>query len=224
MQDLNLNRQSIFPVIDFNFALNTDLGLIRYIRSNYQDERAFRLDVLNRSDRELLSLLSSRINANPLSIVSTDNNMKNIDSLYESFVNNVYDEMISLSSYDISTRDFIQLIMKCGMNVIGSTPIITVSNELEQSAISKFCNCKASDIVYTDTQTLLSKDVFYVKDYMFFTKYNLCDKLIGKTIYIQPLQYSLNYFESELGKFLTLNNKIILFGTDHRKTKEKSNE
>lgn len=217
MQNLSLNRQSIFPVIDFNFALNTDLGLIRYIRSNYQDERAFRLDVLNRSDRELLSLLSSRINSNPLSIISTDDNMRNIDLLYESFVNNAYNDMINLSSYDIPTRDFIQLIMKCGMNVIGSTPIITVSNEIEQLAISKFCNCKVSDIVYADTQILLSKDVFYVKDYMFFTKYNLCDKLAGKTIYIQPLQYSLNYFESEPGKFLTLNNKIILFGTDHRK-------
>lgn len=224
MQNLDVTGQNIFPVIDFNFALNTDLGLIRYIRENYQDERAFRLDILNRSDRELLSLLSSRTNINPLSIISVDQNAENIDSLYESFISNVYTDMINLSSYDVSIRKFVQMMIKYGLSMIGSTPIISISNDIERDAIVKFCDCKSNDVVYVDTNTLLSKDVFYVKDYSFFVKYNLCDKLVGKTIYIQPLQYSLDYFGSEQGKYLTLNNKIILFGEDHRKTKEKVDE
>ena len=139
--------------------------------------------------------------------------------------------MINLSSYDVSIRKFVQMMIKYGLSMIGSTPIISISNDIERDAIIKFCDCKSNDVVYVDTNTLLSKDVFYVKDYSFFVKYNLCDKLVGKTIYISHLthllslnQYSLDYFGSEQGKYLTLNNKIILFGEDHRKTKEKVDE
>ena len=74
----NLNGKILAPLIDFDFIVNTELGLIRFIREQYQDDRAFKLDILNKSDREILSLLYSRLNYNPLSIISTDNNSKNI--------------------------------------------------------------------------------------------------------------------------------------------------
>ena len=81
----NLNGRVLNAVIDFDFIVNTELGLVRFIRDNFQDDRVFDLDVLNKSDREILSLLCSRDNPNPLSIISTQENMRDIDPLYNSF-------------------------------------------------------------------------------------------------------------------------------------------
>jgi len=78
----NLNGRTVNSVIDFDLIVNTDIGLIRFIRENYKDPRAFRLDILEKSDREILSLLSSRENINPLSVISTEENMHDIDGLY----------------------------------------------------------------------------------------------------------------------------------------------
>ena len=77
----NLNGRVLNAVIDFDFIVNTELGLVRFIRDNFQDDRVFDLDVLNKSDREILSLLCSRKNPNALSIISRRENMWGIDPL-----------------------------------------------------------------------------------------------------------------------------------------------
>ena len=63
----NLNGHVVNSVIDFNMIVNTDIGLIKFIQDSYQDNRVFKLEDINRSDREILSLLYSRKNSNPLS-------------------------------------------------------------------------------------------------------------------------------------------------------------
>ena len=81
----NLNGRVLSALIDFDLVVNTELGLIRFIRENFQDDRAFNLETLNKSDREILSLLYSRKNENPLSIISTEDNLGDIDKLYNFF-------------------------------------------------------------------------------------------------------------------------------------------
>ena len=94
----NLNGRVLTAIIDFDLVVNTELGLIRFIRENFQDERAFNLKTLNRSDREILSLLFSRKNDNPLSIISTDENLVDIGNIYKSFIDNYKQEIIDHSN------------------------------------------------------------------------------------------------------------------------------
>ena len=72
------NGKTLHTLLDFDFIVNTELGLIRLIREEYRDSRAFNMDIVDKSDREILSLLSSRKNSNPLSIISTDENFDDI--------------------------------------------------------------------------------------------------------------------------------------------------
>ena len=62
----NLNGRVVTSVIDFDLIVNTDIGLIKFIQGNFQDDKVFDLEKLNRSDRTILSLLYSRNNTNPL--------------------------------------------------------------------------------------------------------------------------------------------------------------
>ena len=58
--NINLSGRILSTLIDFNFLVDTDIGLIRFIREKFQDNRVFKLDELNKSDRSILSLLYSR--------------------------------------------------------------------------------------------------------------------------------------------------------------------
>ena len=64
-----MEGKKLSALIDYDFIVNTEFGLIRFIREFYQDEDVFDLNVLNKSDREILSLLYSRTHYNPLSII-----------------------------------------------------------------------------------------------------------------------------------------------------------
>ena len=50
----NLNGRVVTSVIDFDLIVNTDIGLIKFIQDSYQDNRVFKLEDINRSDREIL--------------------------------------------------------------------------------------------------------------------------------------------------------------------------
>lgn len=209
----NLNGRVITALIDFDLVVNTELGLIRFVREKFQDERAFKLEVLNRSDKEILSLLFSRKNPNPLSIISTEENLPDIDKLYDSFFKSYKKEIIDRANSDAHIFKFAKYVVTSSSN-LGVNAFFAVDDDLERSSLVEHFGSMTKTIEKSIPKNLLSRDVYYIKDYRFFTDRNLQDKIAGKKIYMSPRQYNKDYFE-DVTNSLTSRNVFILFGKDY---------
>ncbi len=218
--NINLNGKVLSALIDFELIVDMDIGLIKFIRNNFQDDRAFKLDILNKSDRYILSLLYSRTNWNPLSIISTEENLSDIDELYKSFFDTYKKEILKESITYRSINEFISMIFEAGIN-FGVNPILYVKDELEENEIIRFFGInKFLDTI--NKKSLSSKDIYYVKDYLFFTNNGLDKSLVQKNIYISPRKYNIEYIHNDKNRF-TEYNEFILFGKDYSKQEETSN-
>ena len=213
----NLNGRVLTAIIDFDLVVNTELGLIRFIRENFQDERAFNLKTLNRSDREILSLLFSRKNDNPLSIISTDENLGDIGNLYKSFMDNYKQEIINHSNSDSTIYKFSQYVVNSFAN-FGVNAFFGVNDDIEKVSLSTHFGSSVKTISKKEAQSIASRDIYYIKDYHFFTDINLQDKIARKKIYFSPRQYNLDYFE-EVENSLTSRNVYVTFGKDYSKNR-----
>ena len=196
---MDINGRTANSVIDFDFIVNTDIGLLRFIRENFRDDRAFKIDILDKSDRELLSLLSTRENSNPLSIVSTEENMKDIDGLYKSFFDNYRKRIIYKSISDSAIIRFVNMMLISG-TASGSRCSIIVHNKDEQEFISKHFKISTSDKLLNidDSSTMKMfeiADPFYIKDYTFFTSINYFPE--GKNLYFHKYLYNEKYVIDE---------------------------
>ena len=200
-------------LIDFHYISNTDIGLLRLIREKYEDERVFKLDILNKSDREILSLLYFRTNWNPLSIISTDSNMENIDVLYNSFFSKYEEEIIQKSIMPVSIYNFVNTVLTA--TGAGVAPVLCAHNDLERSALKK--KKKKARIVNYAPSEITTKDLFYVKDYRFFTELDI--SVMHKHIYCIYSKYNADYFMNT-ESVLTRSNEIFNVNTIH-KTGEK---
>ncbi len=214
----NLNGKTLNAIIDFDFIVNSELGLIRFIKSKYQDPRAFKLDILNKSDRDILSLLYSRNNYNPLSIISTEENMNDIDSLYNSFFENYKREIIDLSIAESSIVQFVRLTIQARSNY-GINLSIAIKDDLEINEIRSHFNGFNSCIEKSEVNTIKARNPLYVKDYKFFID-NGIDEISDKNIYTSPRKYNIDYFVNT-DSVLTRNNKFMLMGKDYSKGENK---
>lgn len=218
----NLNGRTLNAAIDFDFIVNTDMGLIRFIRNNFQDSRAFNLDVLNMGDRIILSLLYLRVFPNPLSIISTEENFNDIDKLYDSFFENYKQDIIDLSLAENAIVDFVHMVTIARSN-FGINPFIFVRDEIEKQEIVKHFNF-TQFVNKSDTIGIKSKDPYYIKDYRFFLDNGIkVTDIEHKKIYTSPMQYNINYFEENESP-LTRNNAFMLMGKDWRPKEINSNE
>lgn len=214
----NLNGKVLNPLIDFNFILDTEIGLIRLIREQFQDDRAFKLDILNKSDRAILSLLYSRKDPNPLSVISTEDNIEHIDALYKSFMDNCKEEIIQRSVAENQIMSFVTMAINSEAN-FGLNITLVCADELEKKELSSHFN-KPKIITYEDRDIILTKDIYYVKDFKFFTQNKLEKKIRRRKIYMKPYQYNIDYFEN-ITNPLTSRNVFMLMGKDNR---EKNND
>ncbi len=215
---MNIPGQIITVIVDYNFIVNTDLGLIRFIRNQFQDPRAFNLDTVNKKDAELLTLLYSRKDKNPLSIISTEENMKDIDKLYESFFKEYKKEICGLSTTQKSVMKFIRMGLTIKTNS-GIKMTLGVNDEFEYNDIEK--HFKTVSIVYNNTEPLRNYGAYYIKDFSYIEQYNL-SSVQNKKFYIPPLEYNFLYLSDH--KSFAKNNAIVMTGTDYAKlyTKEKT--
>ena len=218
-----LNGKSLNALIDFDFIVDIDFGIIRFIRENYADKRAFKLDVLDKSDKEILSLLSTRDNWNPLSIISSEENMNDIDDLYNSFFEKYKEQIIHRSVAEVSITDFVSLAIEEGFNM-GINVTISVSDDVEESEIlSHFDRVNILKKSVQSSKDILMYDPIYVKDYRTFTKLGLENDIQNKKIYITPRKYNIDYFVKTENS-LTRNNALALMGKKYDVPGEKENE
>ncbi len=211
-----INGKSINILIDFDLIINTDFGLIQFIKQNYMDERAFNLDTLNSPETTMMELLYSRKNWNPLSVISTDENMDNIDNLYKSFFDTYKREILRLSVTQKSIDTFLRLMTPASSN-LGIIPNVAVNDDIER----KFIDYRYDGFNFiskNDVDTIASKDAFYIKDYMIFKNVPI-ENIKGKKIYLLPLEYSLDHFTNPQSSEYILNNtnEFVIFGIDYRK-------
>lgn len=212
MENINLSGRVLNTLIDFNLLVDTDIGLIRFIRNNFQDDRVFKLDIINKSDRYILSLLYSRENWNPLSIISTEDNIKDIDKLYKSFFDEYKQDILKLSLTQKSLNRFVELMFH-NSSTFGINPSIYVIDELEEYEVGRFF--EIYNIINTkDKKILRSKDVYYVKDYRFFTTNHIENTIVQKKIYISPRKYNMIYIQNHSNR-LTTYNDFISIGKDY---------
>ena len=199
----NLNGRMMNALIDFNFIVNTDIGLIRFIRDQFADERAFNLNTLSKSDRKILSLLSCRNNWNPLSIISVEDNLSNIDKLYNSFFRDYKKEIINLSITKNNIYDFVNTMILAGSGNGFHTKIF-VEDDYEKQFISKHFK-RVIYINKKDKETIQTMDPYYVKDYRFFVEHKF--NISGKNIYVYNYPYNIEFFKNQESK-LTRTNAI----------------
>lgn len=199
--NVNLNGRTMSALIDFNFIIDTDIGLIRFIRKNFNDERAFIPEIINKSDREILSLLYCRKNWNPLSIITTEENKDNIDKLYDSFFRDYKKEIIHLSVSKNSILEFTTTMLIAGSSSGFSTKIF-INDKIEKEFVSRHIN-RPLFLSIEDKKTIMTMDPFYVKDYRFFLNNNI--EVSGKNIYLLGYDYNIDYYKNTDSK-LTRNN------------------
>lgn len=199
--NVNLNGRTMSALIDFNFIIDTDIGLIRFIRKNFNDERAFIPEIINKSDREILSLLYCRKNWNPLSIITTEENKDNIDKLYDSFFRDYKKEIIHLSVSKNSILEFTTTMLIAGSSSGFSTKIF-INDKIEKEFVSRHIN-RPLFLSIEDKKTIMTMDPFYVKDYRFFLNNNI--EISGKNIYLLGYDYNIDYYKNTDSK-LTRNN------------------
>lgn len=199
--NVNLNGRTMSALIDFNFIIDTDIGLIRFIRKNFNDERAFISEIINKSDREILSLLYCRKNWNPLSIITTEENKNNIDKLYDSFFRDYKKEIIHLSVSKNSILDFTTTMLIAGSSSGFSTKIF-INDKIEKEFVARHIN-RPLFLSIEDKKTIMTMDPFYIKDYRFFLNNNI--EVSGKNIYLLGYDYNIDYYKNTDSK-LTRNN------------------
>lgn len=196
---MDINGRITNSIIDFNFIVDTDIGLLRFIRENFRDNRAFNIDILDKSDRELLSLLSTRENLNPLSIISTDENLKDIDGLYKSFFDNCRIDILNKSMSSSSVIRFTNLMLVSGTES-GTTCFVTIHNKDEKAFILKHFKLNSSDklLNINDKSTIdiiQIADPIYAKDYTFFANIDIFPE--GKNLYFHKYKYNEKYITDE---------------------------
>lgn len=215
----NLNGHVLSTIIDFDMIVNTDIGLIKFIQDSYQDNRVFKLEDINRSDREILSLLYSRKNPNPLSAFVNENYIEEIDSLYKSFFDSYKQEILDHSIIFSNIYKFVSMALANGTS-LGINVAIAIRDGLEEQELDKHFNTSSLLNKDSDRSFIMQREAFYVNDYLFFGKNR--EKTLHKKIYIAPMQYTLDFLEKDESKFVT-QNQFILFGEDFRLKGENKN-
>ena len=208
-----MEGKKLSALIDYDFIVNTEFGLIRFIREFYQDEDFFDLDVLNKSDREILSLLYSRSNYNPLSIICRNSNTDFLSQLYDGFFDEYKKEIIGASITSTSIVNFIKMMLTSSVSNVS----ICVRDDIEEDNIKAYFK-RCNTIRRNNVSYIKTFDVFYVKDYKFFTDNEYRPK--GKNIYLTNRKYNLLFLQN--GNNYFYNNSVTIVGKYHYKG-EKTN-
>lgn len=212
------NGKTIHAIIDFDFIINTDIGIIRFIRDKYSTNKELDQEILNKRDRYLLSLLYTRENINPLSIIVKDGSPLNIDNLYKGLLNQWNESILKYSLVDESTLTFIRTLAELNAGS-GVAYKVSVKSDIEERIISKLV--EKVNVKRISAQDILEADTLYFRDYSFLERYNVDPiKVKHKTLYTTSRLYNINYFNEH--EELLKNN--VVYSMENTRFMEKENE
>ena len=212
------NGKTIHAIIDFDFIINTDIGVIRFIRDKYSANKELNQEILNKRDRYLLSLLYTRENINPLSIIVKDGSPLNIDNLYKGLLNQWNESILKYSLVDESTLTFVRTLAELNAGS-GVAYKVSVKSDIEERIISKLV--EKVNVKRISAQDILEADTLYFRDYSFLERYNVDPiKVKHKTLYTTSRLYNINYFNEH--EELLKNN--VVYSMENTRFMEKENE
>lgn len=181
--------RTLYPLIEFDLIYSKDIGVVRYIQKYINHIDGLDLSKLkNMSDREILSLIYSRKNKNPLSIIPTTKRVSNsfFDKIYNSFMESNKKEIVSSSPF----TDFgYAVTMYVSKQIDGIDPYILVSSSYEEDRLKSEPLLKNAHIIYGDSidvHTPVTINPYYLNsayDLLNVSK-QFKDKFKGKSVYI----------------------------------------
>lgn len=167
----NVQIYTINPLFDFQSICDTDLGLYRLIKEDYYDRSVFDNNLFDSSDERFIkTVLLCRKQFNPLFIFCKKNALsdKEMDDIYEEFLNKEYDRILELST---PTTIMNIASMSIKTNKIVNATILCATNK-EKEWVNKYnhkLKCIISD--YKDVD-LNNYDALYIKDIYTLLLYN----------------------------------------------------
>lgn len=202
-----LQGKILNPLICFDTIFSKEMGLIKMIQSTCVENKLFDLkSIQNKSDREILSLLQSRDNPNPLSIFQFNGD---IDEIYEDMTDHYYETILNESPFTDFGYPVIAYVSSMFDNI---DPYILVSSEMEEDKVRGIKELKNANIIINDSVDVTcfgSVDPYYINSYTDLYSDNLqdifYDKMIGKNIYLSNVPY--NYEFIKAGEYGKLSNK-----------------
>lgn len=180
-----LAKKSSNILFEFDSLVDTDLGLLIYIQLSFKNSKYFNNIVMKSSDYVLKSLLLTRKNRNPLSVIIDNKYKDSIDSLYKELIDSKYEDILSISK-PLSIFRFLETLKKTDGLLNCS---VLCKSDLEVKAIKKFDNtvpCSTSGYNYN----LAEANALYIKAFEDIIKYKNVNDL---SIYI--LNYDFNIQE-----------------------------
>lgn len=171
---------TINVLVPFELMIDTDMGLIKLLEFDYNNDEYFYPGILNAGEEAQQYLLNTRKNKNPLSIACKKDDQELIDDLYNQFMEKEYDQILMLSC-NTNLVDLANVLKISADQVIRLTVLCKDIREkklLEHRKISLFrtlvCNYEAVDLSKYDT--------IYVKDAQDLDKFK--KSIFRKNIYI----------------------------------------
>ena len=186
---------TIKVLLPFELIYDIDVGLVKFIRNNYQDSDIFKDYLFDMDDDEIVGNLTTRMYENPLYGLSKDEiDHSEIDELYDDFIKTKYKEIIELSPETYLASVFEVCSKTKGMNYS-----IYYKSELEGEKLKENGFSNENLIDCTESPMNLRKmkefDIIYAK----YPK-DIPKKIEGKNLYFADYPYNYLYFEMKDGK------------------------
>lgn len=199
------------PLISFNAVYDLDIGLINLIKNEYLDQRVFKKEFFNQSNKNIIKQSYNRIDFNPLTLFVKDNiDSKLLDDYYNEFMEKRQKDIIDLCV----TTELVNLI-KLFNESKEIFPIIFYYNDYQKEELISNELIYNNRMIYIDdiSEKLLRKITqIFVKDIRELSKFSKIKE--SKTYYISTFGPNFNKETGELKKDENIDN-IINYGFNH---------
>ena len=170
--------------IGFDTIVDEDFGLIQLIFNNYLDPSVFDVELFKRSVPEIIRMLYTREEINPLLSFALKDSTQNMDELYKEFLSDQYSAILENS---IGTN--MQIFTKMLIDSKEFEVIIFCYNELQKDFISSIEEFKGINIVLYDDDFKKTTGQYYFK--YLHQSYDL-KNIIGAHFYYSTIGPNLN--------------------------------
>lgn len=186
-----MDNYKIDTIIPFNMVIDLEMGLMRLIKFEYRNEY-FLYESIENEDF-IKTLLMERKNKNPLSVITIDKTpQEEIDDLYQQFMKERYDKILSLSP---NTELFRLLLMS---NKDESVRFTIVFNDEEQEKLfdlRKGYSFRRHVGNVFDEELIKNNSNIFIKDIADLSKQT--QEIRGKNIYLADYGFNKKTVEEE---------------------------
>lgn len=177
--------------IGFDTIVDEDFGLISLIFNEYLDPSVFDVEKFRKSVSDILKVLYTREEINPLlSFINDDYSKESAEELYKEFIDNKYNDILK-NSIGTSVQQYIQMLKNSGEYSI----IIFCYNEYQLNYLNEIEEFNFAKKVIFDEKDIRVTNQFYFKYIQ--QSFPLKD-LVGANLYFSTIGPNLNENKDDL--------------------------